>query len=81
MNDNDLEAFVKRADRRKDSTRKWQGERAIEQVGTELDATINFRVNSKLKHEFDHLCRINHSTMAREIKKFMTEAIAQQRLL
>lgn len=81
MASDDLKVFIDRADRRKESAKNWAGDRAIEQIGVELDTTMNFRLNSKLKHEFDYLCKINHTTMARELKRFMTEAIRIQRLI
>lgn len=53
----------------------------LEYIKKDLDATINFRVNSGLKFEFEHLCKSNQSTMAREIKRFMLEAVRSQRLI
>ncbi|WP_066801460.1 hypothetical protein [Moraxella oblonga] len=52
----------------------------LSHVGTELDASINFKINSNLKAMFDDLCKKNHSTMAREIKIFITNSVANGRL-
>ena len=35
------------------------------EIGTELDASVNFKVNSELKNKFDELCKKNQSNMAR----------------
>ncbi|KPX43056.1 hypothetical protein [Pseudomonas ficuserectae] len=51
------------------------------QVDTALDATINFRIGSTLKSHFDELCRHEHTTVSRELKRYMTEAIRTQKLL
>lgn len=76
-----LDGFIDRVDKRSSATRTYQGDKAIERVGVNLDANINFRVNSALKDEFDHLCKLNHTSMARELKRFMTEAVRLQRLI
>ncbi|HBO3435318.1 TPA: hypothetical protein NEQ81_006489 [Pseudomonas aeruginosa] len=57
------------------------GNVAISKVGFDLDTTFNFRLNSGLKAEFERLCKLNHTNSAREIKRFMTEAIRAQRLI
>ena len=48
-------------------------------VGTELDATINFRVNSKLKKKFESVCKANHSSVSRELKLYMSKVLANGR--
>ena len=40
----------------------------IEQSLSNLDTTMNFKVNSLLKAEFDKLCKKSHSNSSREIK-------------
>ena len=40
----------------------------IEQSLSNLDTTMNFKVNSLLKSEFDKLCKKSHSNSSREIK-------------
>lgn len=44
------------------------------------DDRINFRINSAIKEEFDRLCRASQSSLSRELKRFMVEAIRKQRL-
>ena len=36
-----------------------------------LDASINLRINSKLKSDFEKLCKKNHSSMSRELKLYI----------
>lgn len=45
-------------------------------VGTELDTTINFRVNGELKKKFEAICKSNHSTISQELKKYMSKILA-----
>jgi hypothetical protein len=49
-------------------------------VGFELDATINFRVNSELKAQFEDICKRNHSTISQELKKHMSKVLAANSL-
>lgn len=44
------------------------------------DDRINFRINSVIKEEFERLCQARQSTLSRELKRFMVEAIRRQRL-
>lgn len=44
------------------------------------DDRINFRINSAIKEEFERLCQARRSTLSRELKRFMVEAIRRQRL-
>lgn len=81
MSDEDpIEQIKKHADVVKLRTSFQEGVVAIGKVGFDLDARINFRVNSALKSEFELLCDKNHTTISREIKRFMTEAIRVQKL-
>ncbi|WP_143514982.1 hypothetical protein [Pseudomonas syringae] len=59
----------------------YRGNVALAKVTSDLDSTLNFRVNSGLKLEFDKLCKENHSTIARELKRYMTAAISQSKLI
>lgn len=49
-------------------------------IGTDLDANVNFKVNSVLKQKFDELCKKNQTNMARELKAFMTKAVLDNKL-
>lgn len=79
--DDKLSAFKSKAELEHERRTAYKGNVALSKVGTDLDTTLNFRVNSGLKAEFDKLCRENHTTVAREIKRFMTAAISSSRLL
>lgn len=57
-----------------------EGAEALSRVGDDLDARVNFRVNSVLKAEFESVCKRNHTTISREIKRFMTESVRTQKL-
>ncbi|HBM08924.1 MAG TPA: hypothetical protein DD403_12595 [Pseudomonas sp.] len=84
MTDNDspsLVEFKRHASSSKAGRSEYAGNVALARVGTELDSTLNFRVNSGLKEQFDLLCKREHSSVAREIKRFMTEAVRTQRLI
>lgn len=52
----------------------------IEENFSKLDTTMNFKVNSSLKSEFEKVCKKSHSNASREIKLFMLRAIRQVRL-
>lgn len=52
----------------------------IEQSFSDLDTTMNFKVNSLLKAQFEQLCKKSHSNPSREIKLFMLRAFKQGRL-
>ena len=52
----------------------------IEESFLDLDTTMNFKVNSLLKAEFENLCKKNHSNPSREIKLFMLRSIKSNRL-
>lgn len=51
-----------------------------EQSISNLDTTMNFKVNSLLKAEFDKLCKKSHSNSSREIKLFMLRSVRQGRI-
>jgi hypothetical protein len=55
-----------------------KGSEAFDEVGTEADTTITFRVNRELKEAFNKVCKTNHSTLSREIKLFMNRVIKHQ---
>ena len=55
----------------------------VDQIGqsfSNLDTTMNFKVNSLLKAEFDKLCKKSHSNSSREIKLFMLRSVRQGRI-
>lgn len=52
----------------------------IEESFSQLDTTINFKVNNLLKSEFEKLCKKNHSNTSRELKLFMLRSIRANRL-
>lgn len=58
---------------------KRQNIENIEKNFSNLDTTMNFKVNSLLKINFEELCRQNHSNPSREIKLFMLRAIKNGR--
>lgn len=76
-----LANFRDRANSSSVSRSDFAGSVAMSKAGTDLNDTVNFRVNSGLKAEFDKLCRENHTSISRELKRFMTEAIRTQRIL
>ena len=52
----------------------------IEESFSNLDTTLNIKVNSLLKAEFEKLCKKNHSNLSRELKFFMLRSVKQNRL-
>ena len=52
----------------------------IDESFSQLDTTINFKVNNLLKSEFEKLCKKNHSNTSRELKLFMLRSIRANRL-
>ena len=50
-------------------------------IPTDLDTTLNLKINSKLKKEFEKLCKQNHSNVSREIKGFMSQCVKQGRII
>ncbi|WP_443690742.1 hypothetical protein [Pseudomonas sp.] len=84
MSDQDIEklgSFRSHAEAVQAKQDVLKGNLALRNVSDDLDSTLNFRVNSGLKAEFDKLCRENHSTIARELKRFMTAAIRSGKVL
>lgn len=57
------------------------GLKALSAVTSDLDDRINFRVNSGLKREFEKVCSANHTTVSREIKRFMTAVVRAQEII
>lgn len=80
MSDDPIEQMKKNADVIKLRNSYGEGAASMSKIRFELDSRINFRVNSALKSEFELLCDKNHTTISREIKRFMTEAIRVQKL-
>lgn len=76
-----LGKFVERAEIVRQQQTAYKGSVALAKTSADLDSTLNFRVNSGLKLEFDKLCKENHSTIARELKRYMTAAISQSKLI
>lgn len=56
------------------------GYRAMASVGDDADDKVNLRVNSGLKAEFGKVCKQQHTSISRELKRFMTEVVKTQRL-
>ncbi|AKE69984.1 TPA: hypothetical protein ACGJ7L_006651 [Pseudomonas aeruginosa] len=54
--------------------------RVLANLADNQDDRINFRINSVIKGEFDRLCKARGSTLSREIKRIMVEAIRKQKL-
>ena len=52
----------------------------LEESFSDLDTTLNIKVNSLLKAEFEKLCKKNHSNLSRESKFFMLRSVKQNRL-
>lgn len=45
-----------------------------------LDTSINLRINSKLKSDFEKLCKKNHSSMSRELKLYISACLERKTL-
>lgn len=56
------------------------GYRAMASVGEDADDKVNLRVNSGLKAEFGKVCKHHHTSISRELKRFMTEVVKTQRI-
>ena len=78
LDDNDALDNLKRMQASVDHKRLLVEE--IEQSLSNLDTTMNFKVNSLLKSEFDKLCKKAHSNSSREIKLFMLRSVRQGRI-
>ena len=77
MNDDPLEN-VQRIFNNIDSRR--QVSEKLEESFSDLDTTLNIKVNSLLKAEFEKLCKKIHSNLSRELKFFMLRSVKQNRL-
>lgn len=53
----------------------------IQSIGEDLDSTLNFKLNSGLKAEFEKLCKQNDSNVSRELKRYMRAAVIAGSLL
>lgn len=49
----------------------------VEDSFSDLDTTMNFKVNSLLKEEFNNVCKKSHTNASREIKLFMLNFVKQ----
>ncbi|WP_268796417.1 hypothetical protein [Pseudomonas huanghezhanensis] len=76
-----LVQFRNQSNRVRDQRAGLTAFKRLDAVGEELDSTLNFRVNSGLKAEFEKLCRQSESNIARELKLYMRAAITAGRLL
>lgn len=47
----------------------------VEDSFQDLDTTMNLKVNSLLKEQFDQVCKKSHSNPSREIKLFMLRSV------
>ena len=52
----------------------------VEESFSDLDTTMNFKVNSLLKDEFDKVCKKSHTNFSRGIKLFMLNAVKQGKI-
>lgn len=52
----------------------------IEDSFSDLDTTMNFKVNSLLKEEFNKVCKKSHTNSSREIKLFMLSVVKQGKI-
>lgn len=73
-----IESFAKEAREKQDIEKGYE---ASKRIGEELDSRVNFRVNSGLKEEFEKVCKQNHTTLSRELKRYMSEIVRIQRIL
>lgn len=63
--------------------RMLERQRRFEQIDADshnLDAVINFKVNSVVKSEFDAICKNAHSSVSRELKLYMLSVIKQGKI-
>lgn len=52
----------------------------VEDSFSDLDTTMNFKVNSLLKEEFNNVCKKSHTNPSREIKLFMLNVVKQGKI-
>lgn len=82
MRDDDrLDRFKERADQAVSQRAGITISQRLAPIGDDLDTTLNFRVNSGLKAQFEKLCKQNHSSVARELKQYMRSAVHLGKLL
>jgi len=77
-----FKSFTARSDKLKDRDRVsgvYKVREAL--IDGDLDTTITLRINSKLKAHFEELCKIESTTVSREVKRYITEAVRIQKLI
>ena len=52
----------------------------VEDSFSDLDTTMNFKVNILLKEEFNNVCKKSHTNPSREIKLFMLNVVKQGKI-
>lgn len=52
----------------------------VKAASHELDAVVNFKVNSLVKSEFEAICKDSHSNTSRELKLYMLQVIKQGKI-
>lgn len=52
----------------------------LKTISHQLDAVVNFKVNSIVKTQFDSICKDSHSTISRELKLYMLQIIKQGKI-
>lgn len=55
-------------------------EQVMSEIGTDLDSSINYKVNSVLKQKFSDICKRNQTDMSTELKAFMLKAVLENKL-
>ncbi|KWS96896.1 MULTISPECIES: hypothetical protein [Pseudomonas] len=74
--------FRDKANRIKDKDRSTGPYKVREaQNSGDLDTTLTLRINSRLKSHFEELCKSEHTTLSREVKRYITEAVRTQTLI
>ncbi|MEE5099699.1 hypothetical protein V2J88_09520 [Pseudomonas alliivorans] len=53
----------------------------FESIGDDLDTTLNFKLNSGLKAEFEKICKQHDSNVSRELKRYMRASVIAGELL
>jgi len=77
-----IDAFRERSAKIKDRARGTGVYKVVEaEQSGDLDTTLTLRINSILKAHFESLCKSEHTTVSREVKRFITEAVRTQSLL
>lgn len=82
MSDMDkIDIFRARSSKVQDNRNVLTAHARFDLIGEELDSTLNFKVNSGLKSQFEKLCKDNESNVSREIKLYMRAAVISGKLL